>query len=45
MNEVSKSLADNIIPTLNKIEESKKNRIVDGLNLLNECLSLDITED
>ncbi|MGH4050768.1 MAG: MarR family winged helix-turn-helix transcriptional regulator [Clostridium sp.] len=45
MNEVSKSLADNIIPTLNKIDEYKKNRIVDGLNLLNECLSLGINED
>jgi len=45
MNEVTMSLAENIIPTLNKIDESKKNRIVDGLNLLNECLSLGINED
>ncbi|HEY8889289.1 MAG TPA: MarR family winged helix-turn-helix transcriptional regulator [Clostridium sp.] len=36
---VTKTLSESIIPTLNKIEESKKNRIVDGLNILNECLS------
>jgi len=45
MIEVTTKLSENIIPALNKIEECKKNRIVDGLNILNECLSLDINED
>ncbi|MBK5242107.1 MarR family winged helix-turn-helix transcriptional regulator [Clostridium sp.] len=40
MKEVTKTLSESIIPTLNEIEEYKKNRIVEGLNILNECLSL-----
>jgi len=45
MRKVTKTLSESIIPTLDKIEEHKKNRIVDGLNILNECLSLDLNED
>ena len=39
MKEVTIKMSESIIPTLNEIDESKKNRIVDGLNILNECLS------
>ena len=45
MKEVTKTLSESIIPTLNQIEEYKKNRIVEGLNILNECLSIDIDEE
>ena len=45
MIDVAKKISENIIPTLNQIEEYKKDRIVEGLNILNECLSLDINKD
>ncbi len=38
--EVTEKISGSIIPALNQIEENKKNKIVEGLNLLNECLSL-----
>lgn len=40
MKEVTERISENIIPTLDEIEKDKKNRIVEGLNILNECLSL-----
>lgn len=45
MKEVTIKLSESIIPTLNKIEEPNKNKIVEGLNILNECLSLGIKEE
>lgn len=44
MEQVTTSLAENIIPTFNKIDDSKKIKIVDGLDILNECLSLDMNK-
>ncbi|MCB2294464.1 MarR family transcriptional regulator [Clostridium algoriphilum] len=41
MHEVTVKISENIIPTLNHIDEYKKEKIVEGLNILNECLSLD----
>ena len=45
MSEVTKKISESIIPTLNQLEEYKKNRIVEGLNLLNECLSLGVSKN
>lgn len=45
MIEVTKKISESIIPTLSQIDEYKKDSIVEGLNLLNECLSLGINKD
>lgn len=45
MIDVTNKISENIIPSLNQIEEYKKDRIVEGLNLLNECLSLGINKE
>jgi len=45
MKEVTVKISKNIIPTLNQIDEYKKEKIVEELNILNECLSLDINKE
>lgn len=43
--EMSEKISENIIPTLNQIDQYKKDKILEGLNILNECLSLDINKN
>lgn len=39
MGEVTEKISENIIPSLTGIEEHQKDKIVEGLSILNECLS------